>query len=259
MKQIKGYKVFNHDWTCRGFQYKTGETYSENVDLELCERGFHFCEKLSDCFSYYAFDPSNKVAEVVAIGKVVRRDNKCCTNKIKIGKELTWNKVLEMVNEGKGCTGFRNTGSCNTGNRNTGDRNTGNRNTGNRNTGNWNTGDWNTGDRNTGCFMTKEQNIMLFDKASDMTYTEWFNSDAHNLLNTIPKRVVEWINSEYMTDDEKKNNPTYDCTGGYLKVLDESECAQIWWDGLKKREKDVIKSIPNFDSDIFKKCTGITV
>ena len=107
--------------------------------------------------------------------------------------------------------------------------------------------------------MTKEQNIMLFDKASDMTYIEWLNSDARDLLSTIPKRAVEWIDSEHMTDDEKKNNPTYDCTGGYLKVLNESECAQMWWDGLENREKDVIKSIPNFDSDIFKKCTGITV
>ena len=97
MKQIKGYKVFNPDWTCRGFKYKSGETYSEDVNLELCERGFHFCEKLSDCFSYYYFNPENKVAEVVAIGKVVRGDNKCCTDKIKIGKELTWSKVLVIV------------------------------------------------------------------------------------------------------------------------------------------------------------------
>ena len=107
--------------------------------------------------------------------------------------------------------------------------------------------------------MTEEQNIMLFDKASDMTYIEWFNSDAHDLLNTIPKRVVEWVDSEDMTDTEKKNNPTHDCTGGYLKVLDESECAQMWWDGLNSKEKNIIKSIPNFDPDIFKKCTGITV
>ena len=111
MEQIKGYKVFNPDWTCRGFQYKSGETYSEDVDLKLCEKGFHFCEKLSDCFSYYSFNPENKVAEVVAIGKVVLGNNKCCTDKIKIGKELTWSKVLEMVNEGKGCTGLCNTGN----------------------------------------------------------------------------------------------------------------------------------------------------
>ena len=132
---MKGYKVFSPDWTCREFQYKPGETYSEDVDLELCKRGFHFCEKLSECFSYYSFNPENKVAEVIAIGKVVRGDNKCCTNKIKIGKELTWTEVLEMVNDGKGCTGLCNTGNWNTGNWNTGDWNTGLCNTGNCNTG----------------------------------------------------------------------------------------------------------------------------
>lgn len=24
---MKGYKVFNKDWTCRGFQYEVGKTY----------------------------------------------------------------------------------------------------------------------------------------------------------------------------------------------------------------------------------------
>ena len=24
-KEVRGYKVFNPDWTCRGFQYKVGE------------------------------------------------------------------------------------------------------------------------------------------------------------------------------------------------------------------------------------------
>lgn len=26
---VKGYKVFNADWTCRGFQYVVGETRDE--------------------------------------------------------------------------------------------------------------------------------------------------------------------------------------------------------------------------------------
>lgn len=100
---------------------------------------------------------------------------------------------------------------------------------------------------------------MLFNKPSDMTYSGWLESDARLLLNRIPKSVVEWIYTEDMTEEEKAEHPTHKTTGGYLKVLDESQCGQIWWDGLSQKEKDVIKSIPNFNSDIFQKCTGIRV
>ena len=172
-------------------------------------------------------------------------------------------------NTGDWNTGNRNTGDCNTGNRNTGNRNTGdcntgdwntgNRNTGNRNTGDWNTGDWNKSSFNTGCFNTEEQKIMLFNKPSDMTYREWIDSDARYLLNQIPKDVVEWVYEEDMTDEEKAAHPTYETTGGYLKVLDESECGQLWWGSLSDRRKEIIKAIPNFDAEIFFQCTGVRV
>lgn len=42
---VKGYKVFNPDWTCRGFKYSVGETFEEEVELSVCNRGFHFCKK----------------------------------------------------------------------------------------------------------------------------------------------------------------------------------------------------------------------
>jgi hypothetical protein len=100
---------------------------------------------------------------------------------------------------------------------------------------------------------------MLFNKPSDMTYREWMNSDARYLLNQIPKNVVELVYEEDMTDEEKLANPTYETTGGYLKVLDESECGQLWWDGLPDRQKNIIKAIPNFDANIFQQCTGIEV
>ncbi|WP_194174716.1 hypothetical protein [Eubacterium ramulus] len=45
----------------------------------------------------------------------------------------------------------------------------------------------------------------------------------------------------------------------YLKVLDESECGQLWWGSLSDRRKDIIRAIPNFDSDIFFQCTGVRV
>ena len=162
-------------------------------------------------------------------------------------------------NTGGWNTGNCNTGDKNTGNCNTGDKNTGSWNTGNCNTGNCNTGDWNTGDFNTGCFNTEEQKIMLFNKPSDMTYREWLKSDARRLLNRMPKNVVIWVYESDMTDEEKATYPTYETTGGYLKVLDESECGSLWWDSLSDREKEVIKAIPNFDAEIFFQCTGIKV
>ena len=254
--KIKGYKVFNKDWTCRGFQFEVGKIYEEDVTPKCCEKGFHFCTKAADCFNYYSFSSKNKVAEVIALGDVDIKsdDTKCCTNKIQIVREITWQELLTIVNTGKDCTGL-----CNTGNGNTGNGNTGNWNTGSGNTGNGNTGDWNKSSFNTGCFMTEEQKIMLFNKPTNWYYYDWVNSNARLLLDRIPKNVVEWIFSENMTDEEKKNNPTYETTGGYLKVLDESESAQVWWDNLNVEDKNAIKSLPNFDKNIFKECTGIDV
>ena len=92
-----------------------------------------------------------------------------------------------------------------------------------------------------------------------MTYREWMDSDAKRLLSQISKNVVEWVDEEDMTDEEKTAYPTYETIGGYLKTLDESESGQLWWNKLSDCDKQIIKSIPNFDPDIFYECTGIKV
>ena len=107
--------------------------------------------------------------------------------------------------------------------------------------------------------MTDEPKIMMFNKPTDWTYGDWINSDARYLLNQIPKNVVEWVYSSSMTDGEKAVHPKYETVGGYLKILDETECAQKWWDGLPKYKREIIKELPNFDPEIFKECTGIDV
>ena len=149
-KPVKGYKVFNSDWTCRGFKYAVGETFEEEVKPSVCHRGFHFCEKAADCFNYYHFDPANKVAEVLALGDVVTKGDKSCTNKIQIVREIPWTELLKIVNTGKSCSGYRNSGNFNSGNHNSGDFNSGDKNSGNWNSGNWNSGDNNSGNCNTG-------------------------------------------------------------------------------------------------------------
>ena len=276
---VHGFKVFRPDWTCdpTGYnpkQYTCPGKFEEEGELDVCGHGMHFCQTAADCFNYYSFNSENKVAEVIAYGEVRTEGDKSCTDKLEIVREIPWDEVLRIVNLGKNCTGRCNTGNwntgnwntgdCNTGNWNTGDCNTGDCNTGNCNTGNWNTGnrntgDWNKSSFNTGCFNTVEQKIMLFNKPSDMTYRDWYESDARWLLNQIPKDVVEWIYSEDMTDEEKAEHLTHETTGGYLKVLDESECGQLWWGSLSDRQKNIIKAIPNFDAEIFFQCTGIRV
>ena len=270
---VHGFKVFRPDWTCspngNTKQYTCPGKFEEEGELDVCGHGMHFCQTAADCFNYYSFNSENKVAEVIAYGDVRTDGDKSCTDKLEIVREIPWDEVLRIVNIGKNCTGRCNTGDCNTGDWNTGNRNTGNCNTGdcntgdcntgNRNTGNCNTGDWNKSSFNTGCFNTEEQKIMLFNKPSNMTYSEWLDSDARYLLNQIPKDVVEWVYEEDMTDEEKAAHPTYETTGGYLKVLDESECGQLWWGSLSDRRKEIIKAIPNFDAEIFFQCTGVRV
>ena len=316
------YKVFNSDWTCRGFKYQVGETYEEDINPSVCDRGFHFCKKLVDCFNYYDFDPKNKVAEIDALGDISEGDGKCCTNKIKIVKEITWYEVLAMVNTGKGNAGFGNAGDYNAGNYNTGDKNSGywnsgaknsgdwdsgycntgcwntgnrnsgyyntgycnsgNRNSGDKNSGYWNSGDknsgdWNSGtqnsgdgntgdgnagdfnlsDNNAGCFNVDNHKLLFFDQETDLTWYQWRNSQAYDLLRNIDSQKTKWIYAEDMTDREKSDNPSYKTTGGYLKKRDISKACKEWWDQLNGDQKQCIKEIPNFDAKKFEMITGI--
>ena len=75
----------------------------------------------------------------------------------------------------------------------------------------------------------------------------------------MQKNIVEWVYAYEMTEAEKEANPTYETTGGYLKALNASDCAQMWWDGLSEDHRDIIRDIPNFNAEIFEQITGIKV
>lgn len=306
---MKGYKVFNSDWTCSGFQYEVGKTYEMDGKIKLCDSGFHFCERLIDCFLYYTFNPQNKVAEVEALGAIVTDGHKYCTNKIKIVREMDWHEVLNLANTGKNCTGYGNTGNhnsgywnsnernagswnsglgnsrdnnsgnyndgyhnsgsqnygdwnsgnCNVGNFNSGSWNIGYGNTGRLNTGNWNCGDFNKASYSVGCFNTKDGQLFFFDKPTDMTFEQWKLSKAYHLLITSDLRPTVWIPLKDMTELEKKQHPEAYTTGGYLKIRLSNDRFIEWWNNLTDEEKDIIKSIPNFDPDKFFEITGIRV
>ena len=276
---VKGYKVFNSDWTCRGKQYSCPGIFEEFVSPSVCNVGMHFCKNAADCFRYYDFDPNNHVAEVIAHGTVAEGEDKCATNKLEIVREIPWAEVLDIVNTGKACTGRCNSGDCNSGNCNSGDCNSGDRNSGNRNSGdcnsgncnsgNWNSGNWNSGNRNSGdwnatsfsngCFNTVSPKIYMFNKPTDWTFGRWFNCRARRLLNDIDDCQLEYVYLPDMTDEEKAAHPEAETTGGYLKERTTADNARKWWAGLSADDRNVILSLPNFDAAIFKEITGVDV
>ena len=286
---VKGYKVFNPDWTCKNKQYTCPGTFEEDVNPSVCNVGMHFCKNAADCFRYYDFNPNNHVAEVIAHGTVAEGEDKCATNKLEIVREIPWAEVLEIVNTGKACTGRcnsgkrnsgdwnsgywnsgdYNSGDCNSGYCNSGDWNSGYCNSGNRNSGDWNSGNRNSGKRNSGdynktsfsngCFNTVSPKIYMFNKPTDWTFENWLNCRARYLLNQIDDFPLKYVCFDSMTDDEKAMHPEAETTGGYLKEHTIANNVQKWWDSLDARDRNEIFNLPNFDAAIFKEIIGIDV
>ena len=257
MNQIKGYKVFKPDWTCnpsgRPFQYEVGKTFEEDVNLSVCDRGFHFCKEAKDCFNYYQFDPNNKVAEVLALGEVSEEGDKCCTNKIQIVREITWQEVLTLVNIGKACTGLCNSGDCNSGDWNSGDRNSGDWNSGNRNSGDWNSGnrnsgnrnsgDWNSGDRNSGDWNSGNRNSGNRNSgdcnSGDWNSGDWNSGDWNKAsqtmgcFNTESQRLKFFDQETEMTLEQWQNSDAR----YLLNQIDFRPADWIWSGGMTDTEK----------------------
>lgn len=287
---MKGYKAFNSDLTCRGFQYEIGKTYETKETISLCKSGFHFCKKIEDCFMYYSVK-NTRFAEIEALGKIIEDGNKCVTNVIRIIKEIPYDEAMRMSNTGTRNVGSHNVGSYNVGRYNVGRYNNGSHNVGNYNRGHYNDGsyndgsynvgrynrghynegrynigsynkgNWNVSNHNNGCFNTVESKITLFNKPSNWTYADWEKCEAKYILEQCPyyKDVTQWVLQKDMTEKEKIAHPEYKVTGGYLKVVKNTVNNQKWWNSLFEGEKQKVMNLPNFDAEIFKECTGIDI
>ncbi len=93
-KEMKGYKSFDENMKCLGFQYKVGETY-HNETAELCQNGFHFCEDPLSVLNYY----NQRFAEISAnnIQDKTEEDTKRVAKEIKVEKEIN---LSELIAEG---------------------------------------------------------------------------------------------------------------------------------------------------------------
>ena len=159
---VKGFKGFNEDLTCRGFQYEIGKTYKHNGEVELCRSGFHFCRKLEDVHNFYNLKTS-RICEIEAKGKIDDDGVKSVCSRMRIVREVSREEILSIINIGEKNTGLFNIGDCNSGNRNSGDCNSGGCNSGycnsgDRNSGNLNSGDLNSGTLNSGNLNSGDRN-----------------------------------------------------------------------------------------------------
>ena len=96
---MKAFKGFNKDLTCRGFQYKVGETYEEEK-AELCHAGFHACESPVECLQHYG--PAKSVYHEVELEDVSNEkdnDTKRVGKKITIGEEIGIPEICRLTFE----------------------------------------------------------------------------------------------------------------------------------------------------------------
>jgi hypothetical protein len=290
---MKGYKVFNPDFTCRDFQYEVGKTFHHGGDVIPCVSGFHFCVELADCFQYYRFKVKNIVCEVEASGEIIHHDDKHVTNTLTIVKQLSWHEVLDLANKGEGNSGYNNSGNHNAGNNNTGDFNSGDNNSGDynsgsfnsgyRNSGYYNLGHDNSGTRNIGTSNSGDQNTGDFNSGDNNTgnfNTGYYNTGHYNTgvcntanyqtggFNTTNDNVRLFNKPSNLTQTQWWDHPAHKIMSE-LELVDQKDdkiielsYTEAWanlWCGLTVEEKDVIQGIPNFDKHIFFEITGIRI
>ena len=255
--RIKG---FDKNLCCRGMQYEVGKEYTTDAKNltsdDLCtDKVFHYCDSLKNVHWYYSCcDKSNRYCEIEVLGEEVTDGDIYGSNHIKIVREIV-GEELELLkghingntglfNNGQGNSGSFNSGDGNSGHWNSGNRNSGNRNSGQFNSGHWNSGLFNSCNYSIGVFCNKsDDNIRIFNIPSEMTYSDFITSKYYRAIKSSPFVLTEC--TKY-ADEEKNNN-------GY------KEACKNWWKNMTEENKEIVKSIPNFDAEVFEDITGIKV
>ena len=96
---VTGFKGFDKDLKCKGFQYEVGKTYTHDSAVKLCSTGFHFCENPWDTLSYYPIENGNRYAQTEAQGVTDERekDSKRVSSVLAIKAELTLKSLIDCA------------------------------------------------------------------------------------------------------------------------------------------------------------------
>ena len=108
---IPGFKGFNENMQCRGFQYEVGKDYHEDGNIQACESGLHYCKYPLDVFGYYP--PANsRFCEVEGSGSISNDsgDTKIAVSDLKIKAEIGIAGIVKAAIEytKKRCTNKHN-------------------------------------------------------------------------------------------------------------------------------------------------------
>ena len=240
---VKGFKGFNEDLTCRGFQYEIGKTYKHNGEVELCSSGFHFCRKLKDVHNFYNLKTS-RICEIVADGKIIDDDKKSVCSRMRIVREVSREEIWSIINIGEKNTGLFNSGDLNSGSLNSGDLNSGNRNSGNRNSGDNNSGNFCSCNYSSGVFMSKKITYEAFNKQlTKEEYDDLIESEGFTLLQRFRLYAFK-IRTE-------KNGQKH------LAYLSYKASWRMFWQTITPIQKLTVKRMPHFDANVFYEITGI--
>ena len=261
MEMIKGFKAFDKNMQCMGFQYKEGEVYEMDGKPILCQNGFHFCKDLVLTLAYYpaANINDNFYAEVEILGEVEYEQptkHKGVTNKIKILRIIPKEEVSAMV-DGKNNTGEQNSGHSNSGDRNSGDWNSGDWNSGDSNSGDRNSGDWNSGHRNSGYSNSGHRNSG-HRNSGDRNSGDWNSCNYETgAFNSEQSEIIRVFNKDCKKSDwDNAYKPSFlyfkpDKEIGYKESFKKS------WSESDEGEREKVRDLPNFDAEVFYDISGI--
>ena len=227
-EDIMNIKGFDKDLKCRDYQFEIGETYEiKSVkEMKLCtDTVFHYCKTLKQVHDFYEVGGTNRFCEIEVLGEEISDESKCGSNRIKIVREIVGQELDELCMKVNGNTGLFNSGDRNSGYSNSGDRNS---------------GDWNNCEFSSGVFCNESPKVKIFNIETSMTMREFRNTDYYYALIEQPSLITEWVGDKLITRSYKE------------------ACAK-WWEETSDRSKAIIKSMPNFDAEIFKDITGIEV